>query len=276
MNRRTLLTKTVPIGLLLAGCTSQSDESNNTSTTRNSSTTTAQITTSDRTSVTETTRTQTTNSETEEPTSTPETTTPTQSTTTETTTPRSTPDHPSTSGIFDEPTRGPTPFSADATLIIFDDPSCPNCLHFEQKTYPKLKRNYVDAGKLSLVYRSYPVLEEWGVRATYALEATYGRDEKSFWDLKEFYFDNQDSFTTNNVFSKTEQYINKNTSISGQAVVRDAQSKAQKAQIQEDLSIGGKADVRGTPTFFAFRSDEYVTDIVGRQSYSIFKNVLGL
>ncbi|GAA0239813.1 hypothetical protein GCM10009000_064220 [Halobacterium noricense] len=114
------------------------------------------------------------------------------------------------------------------------------------------------------------------MRATYALEATYSRSEKDFWELKAFYFENQDSFTTENVLSKTKQFINEQTSLSGRAVVRDAQSKAQKTQIQEDLSVGKKSKVRGTPTCFAFRSDKYITDIVGRQSYSIFKNVLGL
>ena len=98
-------------------------------------------------------------------------TTKTQSTTERktTTSSTSTPDHPSTNGVFDEPTRGPKPFSEDATLIVFEDPSCPNCVHFEQETYPKLKRRYSDTGKLSIVFRTIPVVQPWGEQATYAL-----------------------------------------------------------------------------------------------------------
>jgi protein-disulfide isomerase len=287
MNRRTLLKTTLPAGLLLAGCTSQSDESDST-TSSNTSTATTTVSTSTKTSTssqtqpTESTTKQETHSTTQSTTD-HETTSTSPSTTEQSTTKQTTttaahtkPDHPSASGIFDEPTRGPTPFSTDATLIAFEDPSCPNCVHFEEETYPKLKRNHIDSGELSFVLRTIPVIDEWGTRAIYALEATHIRDEQAFWDLKTYYFDNQDQFTSDNVFSKTEAFIDKETQLDGQDIVGDAQSKAQKTQVKEDLSVARATGLRGTPAFFAFRSGEYVTQIIGRQSYSIFKNVLGL
>ncbi|WP_227380407.1 DsbA family protein [Haladaptatus halobius] len=178
--------------------------------------------------------------------------------------------------MFDEPTRGPTPFSSDATLIAFEDPSCHNCVYFEQKIYPKLKRNHIDSGELSFVLRTIPVVEKWGARAIYALEATHARDEQAFWDLKAYYFSNQDQFNTGNVLSKTKSFIDYNTRLNGRAIVRDAKSKAYNKQVREDRSVAKAANVPGTPTFFAFRSEEYVTKIVGTQSYGIFKNILGL
>ncbi|WP_266081780.1 DsbA family protein [Haladaptatus caseinilyticus] len=200
----------------------------------------------------------------------------TQKPTKESTTSNSNPNHSSARGVFDEPTRGPVPFSNKGTLIVFEDPSCPNCLHFEKETYPKLKRNYIDKGDLSLVYRSFPVVEKWGVDATHALEAVYLKNEQSFWNLKKYYFDNQDQFDTDNIFDKTKRYLEKNTSLNGEEIIRNAESKAVKANINEDLTVGKRAGIRGTPTFFAFRSERYITEIIGRQSYSIFKNVLGL
>ncbi|WP_227357438.1 DsbA family protein [Haladaptatus salinisoli] len=178
--------------------------------------------------------------------------------------------------MFNEPTRGPTPFSSDATLIAFEDPSCHNCVDFEQKIYPRLKRNHIDSEELSFVLRTVPVVEEWGVRAIYALEATHARDEQAFWDLKEYYFSNQDQFNTGNVLSKTKLFIDYNTRLNGRAIVRDAKSKAYNKQVREDRSVAKAANIPGTPTFFAFRSEEYVTKIVGTQSYGIFKNILGL
>ncbi|MFH5801455.1 DsbA family protein [Haladaptatus sp. CMAA 1911] len=230
-------------------------------------------------------------SKTKQSTNTPQSTTkqkttkPTQSTTTQkitssirttTTNTRSTPDHPSAKGVFDEPTQGPTPFSTDATLIVFEDPSCPNCVYFENNTYPKLKRNHIDSGTLSFVARTVPVVDKWGSHAIYALEATYARDEQAFWKLKAFYFNNQDQFDAGNVLSKTESFINYNTRLSGRKIIREARSKRYRKQVKEDYSVAKAANIPGTPTFFAFRSDKYVTKIVGRQSYSVFKNILGL
>lgn len=273
MNRRTLLKAAVPASLFVAGCTSQSDESDTTGSTHTSTThtSTTRTTETTATSTTETTVEQETSSTSQS--TTEQTTTTTQETTTTT---QSAPDHPSTSGIFDEPTRGPAPFSADATLITFEDPSCPNCVYFEENTYPKLKRNHIDSGELSFVLRTIPVVEQWGASAIYALEATHVRDEQAFWDLKSYYFSNQDKFDNENVLSKTKAFIDQETQLDGQEIIRDARSKAQKKQVQEDLSVAKSANLKGTPTFIAFRSGEYVTKIVGRQSYSIFKNVLGL
>ncbi|MFB9808094.1 DsbA family protein [Haladaptatus pallidirubidus] len=328
MNRRTLLKATLPAGLLLAGCTSQSDESETTSPSQISTTATTtntvstikttrlqtQTPTTQRTESTiepETTSTTQSTTEQEPTTTTPSTTEPettttapstteqttstTQSTTepttsttpstteqttstkrTTTTVAHSAPNHPSTKGIFDEPTRGPTPFSPDATLIAFEDPSCHNCVYFEEKTYPNLKRNHIDSGELSFVVRTIPVVEEWGTRAIYALEAAHARNEQAFWDLKAYYFSNQGQFNSRNVLSKTKSFIDYNTRLNGRVIVRDAKSKAYNKQVREDRSVAKTANVPGTPVFFAFRSEKYVTKIVGTQGYSIFKNVLGL
>lgn len=292
IGRRSLLKTTLTAGLLLTGCTTRSDESDGTRSTRTSrATTTAQPsktpTTGSRTGTkTTTTRTQhgknhetrttVTESQRTETVRQQETSTTTRTTTERTTTARPTPDHPSASGVFDEPRQGPTPFSTDATLIAFEDPSCPHCATFQGKTYPKLERNYVDSGDLSFVLRTVPSAKQWGIDAIYALEATHARDADAFWELESYYFGNQDRFDTGNVLSKTKTFIDGNTRLDGEEIAHDARTKAQKAHVEEDKALAKKANLRGTPTFFAFRSGEYVTKIVGPQSYGIFKSVLGL
>ncbi|MFH5801520.1 DsbA family protein [Haladaptatus sp. CMAA 1911] len=286
MNRRALLKSAIPIGMLIAGCTSQSDGSKSTSTTQSETSTvgqSSQKSSATKSSVDDTTTRSTSKTTTDEVAG----STSKQSTTEKTTisdtkerkttsTARSRPDHPSTKGVFDEPTRGPLPFSKDATLIVFEDPSCPNCVHFEENTYPKLKRKYADTGKLSIVFRTIPVIKPWAEEATYALESTFVRNEPSYWKLKSYYFSNQDSLNDENILDKTSDYIASNTSLSSEDVVQDAKSKAQKKQVDEDLAVAKSAGIRGTPTCYAFRSNRYMTEIIGKQGYSVYKNVLGL
>lgn len=286
MDRRALLKSTIPIGMLIAGCTSQSDESKNTSTTQSVATTVDQSSQNSTTS-TESSVHKTTSRSTSKSTSDPVTSNTSKQSTTEkttisatkerktTSTARSRPDHPSTKGIFDEPTRGPLPFSKDATLVVFEDPSCPNCVHFEESTYPKLKRKYADTGKLSIVFRTIPVIKPWAEEATYALESAFVRNKDAYWKLKSYYFSNQDNIDNNNILDRTKEFIDSDTSLNSQDVVQDVKSKAQETQVNEDLSTAKKAGLRGTPTCYAFRSDRYMTKVVGKQSYSVYKNILG-
>jgi protein-disulfide isomerase len=47
--------------------------------------------------------------------------------------------------------------SAPITIIEYASMTCPHCAHFEQKTYPELKRRYIDTGKVRLIFREFPL-----------------------------------------------------------------------------------------------------------------------
>lgn len=46
---------------------------------------------------------------------------------------------------------------APVTLVEFSDYQCPFCVKFAKKVYPKLKKKYIDTGKLRVVIRSMPL-----------------------------------------------------------------------------------------------------------------------
>ncbi len=43
------------------------------------------------------------------------------------------------------------------TVIEYASLTCPHCAHFQEVEYPKLKKNYIDNGKIKYVYRDYPL-----------------------------------------------------------------------------------------------------------------------
>ncbi len=49
--------------------------------------------------------------------------------------------------------------SADApvTMIEYASLTCPHCASFHNETLPKLKRAYIDTGKVRLIYRDFPI-----------------------------------------------------------------------------------------------------------------------
>lgn len=197
--------------------------------------------------------------------------------TTATVAPRTLDTHPAAAGLESQPVRGPDPSGAEATIIAFEDPSCPRCRVFEENTVPKIEAELVAPGRGSFVFRGYPVIYPWGKPATQALEATFARDADAHWALKAHYFDEQSSFDDANVLDRTREFLDAETDLDADAVVADAESKAYDAEVQSDLRAGMQAGAgHTTPSVFLFEGGEFRTWAAGSVSYSVIENALGL
>ena len=51
---------------------------------------------------------------------------------------------------------------AKVTLIEYAAPSCPVCAHFNADTFPLVKQNYIDTGKVFYVFRLFPLRPDDG------------------------------------------------------------------------------------------------------------------
>jgi protein-disulfide isomerase len=194
-------------------------------------------------------------------------------------------EHAAANGLDGQPYRGPDPTDAPATLIAFEDPSCARCRAFERQVVPEL-RGDVEAGRLSLVARNYPVVYPWGKPATQALEAVYARSDdggdgeeaiRAYWGLFDHYFAEQDAFSEGNVLSRTESWLAANSELDAEAVVADAEAEAYDDAVQTDLDAGDAAGADGvTPSLFLFRDGRYRTKARGSVSYDVIAGALGL
>lgn len=175
-----------------------------------------------------------------------------------------------------EPTLGPPPGEGKATIIAYEDPSCHACREFETGPFEKLRTELVEPGDLSFVYRTFPHVQAWAMPATRALEATYAHDAEAFWQLKTYFYEEQGSFSTRNVYSKVDAFLQAETSVDAGVVVADAKAGKHDAAIQSDMAVVEEVGMKYTPMFFLYRDGEYRSNAVGSQSYSVFKNALGL
>ncbi|MFB6361123.1 MAG: DsbA family protein [Halobacteriales archaeon] len=186
-------------------------------------------------------------------------------------------DHPAAAGLTEQPLKGPDPFESAAVIVAFEDPSCTRCRAFERDTVPRIEEELIDPGRASLVFRGYPVVYEWGGPATHALEATFARDAKAFWALKDHYYETQPDFDADNVLRLTEEFLATETGVDAGAVIDAIETGATEAAVQTDLDAGMNAGAgRTTPTLFLFRDGRYQTKAAGSVSFSVVKNALGL
>lgn len=54
---------------------------------------------------------------------------------------------------------------APVTVIEFASMTCSHCAHFQKETYPLLKRDFVDTGKIRFIFREFP-LDSYAVDAS--------------------------------------------------------------------------------------------------------------
>ncbi|MFD1633770.1 DsbA family protein [Haloplanus ruber] len=182
--------------------------------------------------------------------------------------------HPVGTDLNVQPRLGPEPGLAPATIVAFEDPSCPRCAAFEQNTVPQIRTELVDPGEATFVSRTIPVVYPWGSPATYALEATFARDADAFWTLAAHYFDRQDTFDRDNVLDRTESFLAAETDVDAAGVVDDAEREVHADAVQTDLDASEAADVDGTPTVFLFRDGEYRTRATGSVSFDFVTGAL--
>jgi protein-disulfide isomerase len=188
--------------------------------------------------------------------------------------------HPSATDLGAQPTLGPDPAEATAVIVAYEDPSCSRCASFETEVVPQLRSEHVESGALSLVFRGYPVVYEWGQAATRALEAAYDRSAEAHWALAEHYFESQDDFRygdLSEVYPKTEAFLDEATDIDGEAVVTEAREGAHDDAVQTDLDAGQAAGAgQTTPHLFLFRDGVYQTKASGYVSVDVITSALQL
>ena len=47
--------------------------------------------------------------------------------------------------------------NAPVTVIEYASMTCPHCAHFNETTFPELKKNYIDNGKVRYIFREFPL-----------------------------------------------------------------------------------------------------------------------
>lgn len=179
--------------------------------------------------------------------------------------------------IDDDPVLGDK--NAPLTLIEFSDYECPFCKRSFDQVLPEFKKNYIDSGKLKLVYRDFPL--SFHANAEKEAEAaecarTQGDDIT--------YFKFHDQIFTKTTANGTGLALTQLPVIAeslGLDVAKFNQcldSDKFKSEVEKDIADGKNAGVSGTPSWFIGKSssDGIIdgTIIVGAQPFSAFKDVI--
>ncbi len=160
------------------------------------------------------------------------------------------------SGALDKPSPSPTPDepaveTALVTLEEFGDFQCSHCRDFALGMGKQVKEDFVDTGRIHFVFRHFPFIGEESFRAAEATECA--ADQGKFWEYHDTVFEswngmNQGAYSDDNLkrFASSLQ-------LDRGAFDSCLDSGKYRGKVEEDLHLGKRLGVEGTPTLFLQR-----------------------
>ncbi|MDP3941348.1 MAG: thioredoxin domain-containing protein [bacterium] len=81
--------------------------------------------------------------------------------------------------------------TAPVTMIEFSDLQCPFCLRFFQDSFPQIKKEYIDTGKVKFYYRQLPLIQLHPMAMSYAHATECANEQGKFWEMHDEIFTEQ-------------------------------------------------------------------------------------
>lgn len=186
-------------------------------------------------------------------------------------------DHPAVRDLAGQPYFGPPPGEGAGTVVAFEDTSCSRCASFEEGTVERIRTDLAASGDATFVFRGYPILyPSTSEPACKVLEATLDRSPRAHFAMAREYFANQNEYSSDDVYDRSETRLNELTALDGAAVVADARDGAFDAAVETDLAAGEAAGASSTPAVYVFRDGEFRTKASGSLSFEAVETALGL
>ena len=172
--------------------------------------------------------------------------------------------------IKDDPFMGRV--DAPVVFVEFSDYECPFCARFFRDTMPKIKKDYVNTGKLKYVFKDFPL--SFHKRAFKAAEAAHcAGEEQKYWEMHDQIFANQQRMAIADLVGYA-----KNLGLNSKKFKKCLDDDRYAEDIKKDMAIGVSNQIDGTPSFIIGRENKNgeVTGnmITGALPYDTFKNII--
>ena len=161
--------------------------------------------------------------------------------------------------------------SAPVTLIEFGDYQCHFCNVFFHSTEGDILKNYVETGKVKIIFKDYNIIGPDSVNASHG--AHCAKDQKLFWEYHDILYSNwtgeNNGWASSKNLEKFANEIGLDMDVWTQCMLDGKHSQTILASNEDAKSLG----ITGTPAFFVIGPDGKTTKLFGAQPYDIFEKV---
>ena len=173
-----------------------------------------------------------------------------------------------------DPIRGDP--NAPITIVEFSDFQCPFCARFHTQTLPSILEEYIEQGKVNLVYRDFPLQSIHPNALPAAVAAECANEQGKYWEFHDMLFEKQNDWSrlsSDALISTFSQYAT-DVSLEQQQFDSCLESGKYLQEVQGDLSDGRDYGVTGTPGFFIGNDEIGFEKLSGAQPFDSFKKVI--
>ena len=160
---------------------------------------------------------------------------------------------------------------APLTMVAFVDYECPFCRRFDVDTFPRIKKEFIDTGKLRYVVRDLPL--EFHPRAQKASEASYcAADQGKYWEMRDVLVQNQQKLDPESLVAHA-----KGLGLAEAEFRKCLDSGKHAAPVKASLDEAKKLGVSGTPTFVIGKTGGDAlkgVKVVGALPFAVFEERL--
>jgi len=161
--------------------------------------------------------------------------------------------------------------SAPLTVVEFTDYQCPFCQRFHVATFPELKKNYIDTGKVRFYSRDLPL--DFHANAMQAAQAARcAAEQGKFWQLRDVMGANPDKLDMDHILGFATDL-----KLDIPSFKSCVSSNKYKESVQSDVMEAMKIGASGTPAFVVGKSTADGVDgeiLVGALPYQMFDEKL--
>ncbi|NND86207.1 MAG: thioredoxin domain-containing protein, partial [Nitrosopumilus sp.] len=161
--------------------------------------------------------------------------------------------------------------NAKVTLVEFGDYQCHFCNVFFHTTEDSILKNYVDTGKVKMIFKDYNIIGPDSVNASHGTHCA--NDQGKFWEYHDILYSNWTG--ENNGWASPENLLIFAEDVGldidewSQCMIDGVHSKT----ILVSNNDAKKLELTGTPAFFVIGPDGKTTRIFGAQPYDVFENI---
>jgi len=164
--------------------------------------------------------------------------------------------------------------NAPLTLIEFGDYQCTFCNKFFHETVESILINYVETGKVKILFKDFIVVGQDSMHAANA--AHCANDQQMFWQYHSILYNNWagegTGWVSSEQLNKFANTLELDMDEFSNCVSELKWKKLVNASHDDGIALG----VTATPTFFVIDQNKNVIKITGAQKYDVFKEVFDL
>lgn len=165
---------------------------------------------------------------------------------------------------------------APITIIEFSDFQCPFCARFHTQTLPLIMNEYIQEGKVKLVFRDFPIQSIHPNALPASVAAECANEQSKFKEMHDALFENQNEWNNQETADALALFSQYATEIKLDQEVFDACLTSGKyiEEIRNDLEDGREYGVSGTPGFFVGNDQIGYVELKGAQPFESFKKII--